>query len=427
MSAAPQSVAGPAGTDDGLRLPRPPGVIRRFWARHPIVADVLVALVVFLTALPSTVVASNVRTVSAPLTTGVLGVVMIAACAMLVLRRRWPRAVFAAALCTSLACLLAATPFGSSPVLVACYTLAVYRSSRACWAGFGILATALLVVATAATSAGLLPFSASANTVLAHTVSALVGSLVGVNVGNRKRYLEAVIDRSRQLLVERDQQARLAADAERRRIAREMHDIVSHSLTVIVALTEGAAATDDRERARAAGAQAAATARTALREMRAMLGVLRDERGDAPLSPVDDDAVAEAIDRARQAGFPVTFTLSGVVDAPRAVRFALGRIVQEGLTNAMRHAPRATSIDVSVVSLADAIAVEIRNDGVEQTSASGGGYGLTGLRERVAHVGGTLSSGPVAPGRWRLHAHLPFSADGAAPAPDAARPVPEAP
>ena len=115
----------------------------------------------------------------------------------------------------------------------------------------------------------------------------LIGALIGANVGGRKRYVEALIERSRQLTIERDQQAQLATAAERTRIAREMHDIVSHSLTVIVALSEGAAATTETERARSAARTAADTARGALTEMRAMLGVLRtDDTGSAPLAPL---------------------------------------------------------------------------------------------------------------------------------------------
>lgn len=420
MPIPPQLVVAPHGGDDELRLPRPPGVIRQFWARHPLLGDTLVALIAFALSLPASV-QSGSTTWSPLLQPWVPTLVVIASCALLVLRRRWPEVVLAAAICTSVSYLLAASPMGSPVMLVACYTLAVYRSARACWTGFGIAAAALTAVAAIATGAGTLPAMSAVNAVLAQLVIAFVGVLVGINVGNRRRYVEAIIDRSRQLLVERDRQARLATEAERRRIAREMHDIVSHSLTVIVALTEGAAVTDDRDRARAAAAQAAQTARSALREMRAMLGVLRDENGDVPFSPVDDDAVPVAVERARQAGFPVTLTLSGTARAPRAVRFALGRIVQEGLTNAMRHAPHTTSIDVSIAYLPDAIAVQVRDDGAGRAPAEGG-YGLMGLRERVARVGGTIDSGPSSPGSWRLRAHLPFPTEsGTQAVPDAHR------
>src|SRR5690606_32844086 len=138
------------------------------------------------------------------------------------------------------------------------------------------------------------------------------------------------IDRSRQLLVERDQQTQLATAAERERIAREMHDIVSHSLTVVVALSEGAAATGDQDRAREAALAAATTARNALTEMRSMLGVLRDGDTDAPLAPLEPASPAETIAAAQQAGFSASLPVRGGPDAAPAVRFAIGRIVQEG-------------------------------------------------------------------------------------------------
>ncbi len=218
-----------------------------------------------------------------------------------------------------------------------------------------------------------------------------------------------MIDRSRQLLVERDQQAQIAAAAERGRIAREMHDVVSHSLTVVVALSEGAAATEDRRRARDASLSAAATARAALTEMRSMLGVLRDGDSDAPLAPGEPVSAQSTVEAAQRAGYPVTLTTVGATEASPIVQFAIGRIVQEGVTNAMRHATAASAIAVRVDRSADPIVIEIENDGVTgQVSTSG--FGLRGLQERAAHVGGTLRSGPSGTGRWMLRAELPVDA-----------------
>lgn len=404
-------------------MPRPEPADDAGRARQTKLADVLLAIACLLLSLPTSMYslgssrpagyrAPGLPDWQAPVPPFVPTLIVVASCALIVVRRRWPEVTVAGATATALAYLLAASPVGSPVVLVACYSLAVYRSSRAGTVGLGAMTAAVGAVAVAASTLGALPPLAALNSVLSQFVIALLGLLVGVNVGNRKRYVEAIIERSRQLLVERDQQARLATDAERRRIAREMHDIVSHSLTVVVALTEGAAATDDRERARVAELHAAQTARAALHEMRSMLGVLRDDAGGAPLTPVDEDVVAVSVERARQAGFPVSLTVSGAPDAPLPVRFALGRVVQEGLTNAMRHAPHASSIDVAVAYLPDAVAIDVRNDGVRGTgTVAAGGYGLVGLRERVAHVGGTLQSGSAGDGRWRLHAHLPFPAD----------------
>jgi len=402
--------------EDDLRLPRPPGLIRRFWGRHALLADVLIALFCLLVTLtpPSAFRAAGAEGGAHPSTVPLV-VLTIASCALLLRRRQWPLIVFVASAVLAAAFLFAPAPMGPALLLFASYSLAVYGSSRAAWTGFGLGIGGLTVLATLLWLTGAVAFSIAVNAVVGEAVLTLIGTLIGVNVGNRKRYLEAIIERSRQLLRERDQQAQLAASAERARIAREMHDIVSHSLTVIVALTDGASATSDVERARVATAQASETARSALREMRAMLGVLRDESDQAaPLLPLDEDAVAAAVDSARAAGFPVTVRTSTADGAPpilpRPVRFAVGRVVQEGLTNAMRHAPGVTAIDVAVAVGGGRVQVDVRNDGVSGVG-EGGGYGLRGLRERVDLAGGTLTAGPAGSSSWRLHADIPFTDD----------------
>lgn len=402
--------------EDDLRLPRPPGLVRRFWARHPLLADTLIALFCLVATLtpPSAFRAPGSEGGVHPSTVPLV-ILTVACCALLLRRRQWPLTVFIAAAVLAAAFLFAPAPMGPALLLFASYSLAVYRSSRAAWTGLALGIGGVALLATLLWLTGVTPFSIAVNAVVGEAVLALIGILIGVNVGNRKRYVEAIIERSRQLLRERDQQAQIAASAERARIAREMHDIVSHSLTVIVALTDGASATSDVDRARTATAQASETARSALREMRAMLGVLRDESGDpVPLLPLDEDAVSAAVDSARAAGFPVSFRTSTDDGAPvalsRPVRFAVGRVVQEGLTNAMRHAPGATSIEVAVAVGEGRVQVDVRNDGVSG-GGDGGGYGLRGLRERVDLAGGTLTAGPTGSSSWRLHADIPVTDD----------------
>lgn len=398
-------------TDDELRLPRPPGVFRRFWARHPLVADIIiVGLCLFLSFVPAGALSRTDDGFFGAAGTWVVIGLLVVACLSLVVRRRWPLVPFITALVVAHAYLLAPVPLGGPLLLFATYAVAVYRSTRAAFIGLGIGLVTLAALATSLTLAGAVPTQLAWNAVVAEAVTGVIGGLIGANVGNRRRYLDAVIDRSRQLLVERDQQARIAAVEERTRIARELHDIVSHSLTVVVALAEGASATPDRDRARAATDQVAATARGALTEMRAMLGVLREGDGaQTPLAPVDADAVSSAVAAARGAGFPVTVRTSGRLDVPVPVSLAVGRIVQEGLTNAMRHAPDAARIDVAVDMTAAGIVVEVRNDGVTGPRRAGG-YGIRGLQERVDHVGGTLEAGPT-PDGWMLRAELPVAAE----------------
>ncbi|MFT4214578.1 MAG: histidine kinase [Microbacterium sp.] len=395
----------PPETEDELRLPRPPGVIRRFWARHPVATDILLTAGCVLLAVLTTILDAVYPPTPDGLAVG--AVVSIASCLALLWRRRWPVAVLVVTLLPALVAPAVASGVVAPAPVIALYSVAVYRSSRATWWALGASATGVWLVSAGWALAG--SPSEAANNGAGVVLFLVIGALVGVNVGNRKRYVAALIDRSRQLAVERDQQAQLAAGAERARIAREMHDIVSHSLTVIVALSEGATATADADRARAAMAQTARTARGALTEMRAMLGVLRDDSA-APLLPLDVDPVQAAVDSARRAGFPVALRVTTSDgqhrELPRAVRLAVGRIVQEGLTNAMRHAPRATAIDVEVSTDAAAVTVEVRNDAAG--SAGGpGGYGLRGLRERVDHVGGAIDAGPAGTDGWRLRARLP--------------------
>lgn len=413
MSKSSQAVAGAESTppDDGLLLPRPPGASRRYWARHPRFADALVAFFAFILSGPGLVAAAPLDPGWTPFSLFVSIAVPVSTAIALLWRRRYPVAVFVVAALPY--------PFAPYPMLpsglalaIAVYSLSVYRSTKTAWAGFGILSVAVVV-------SGLvrLPLGESWSSVLGATIATivtlLIGTLIGANVGGRKRYVEALIERSRQLTIERDQQAQLATAAERTRIAREMHDIVSHSLTVIVALSEGAAATTDTERARSAARTAADTARGALTEMRAMLGVLRtDDAGSAPLAPLTAPSPRDVIATAQGAGYPVVLRTTGrsSTHAP-TTELAIGRVVQEGMTNAMRHAPRATEAVVEIREDPDAVRIRIVNDGVPpERDGDTAGFGLRGLTERVAHAGGTLRT-RRGDGTWTLDVWLPIEED----------------
>ena len=396
--------------DEELRLPRAPGVFRRFWARHPVVADSLIAGLCFLLSVGSAGIIDSsapdpdVAAALQPL----IVVLVILGCASVLMRRRAPIVPFTAAVLLELVFLITMRDGGTPLVLFAAYALAVYGSTRAAWIGYGISVGAVVVIAVPLLAIGAVTMQTASNAVLNCVVLGLIGTLVGVNVGGRKRYVAAIIDRSRQLLVERDQQAQLAAAAERARIAREMHDIVSHSLTVIVALSEGAVATPDREQARAAASSAAETARGALTEMRSMLGVLRDHDSPLPLAPMEPTPPHDTVAAAQRAGFPATLSVSGSAEVSPAVAHAIGRVVQEGVTNAMRHAPTATMIAVRVAYTPELVTIEVVNDRVSGPIGTGG-FGVRGLAERAAHVNGTIRSEPDGGGRWVLRAEFPAS------------------
>lgn len=394
------------------RLPGGPGRVRTFLRNHPRLVDGSIAgLCAALALIPLWFLSPRVPELD-QIGIQVAGLTALVACIAQLWRRRWPVVVFVLAVFASGASVVAWT--GSSGLLVgvSAYSTVVYRSARAGLVALACGVTAIAATAGTASAMGMIePAWAIVGTV-GEAFTGVIGALIGINVRNRHRYVEALIDRSRRLEIERDQQGRLAASAERERIARELHDIVSHNLTVMVALAEGAAATTDPHGARTAIAQVATTGRSALRDMRAMLGVLRDDT--APLAPIDDDAIGDAVERARRAGYPVTLTWMGPENMPQPILLAVVRVVQEGLTNAMRHSRGATGIHVRIATTATMVEVSVLNDGVPAAPTVGGqrrdGYGTRGLRERVEHVGGTITIGPQPPGRWQLHAVLPLPA-----------------
>lgn len=413
-SASPPVAYAATGSEEELRLPRAPGVFRRFWTRHPLLTDILLAtLCLVLSVGPVRTVGSGAGgTAVEPWAAAFVSWLVVASCILLVWRRRLPLVSFTASMIVAATYLALPLSFGGPLVMFTTYTVAVYRSARACWIAVAVGLGALTCLASGLASIGTIGWSVALNAIVGELVLALLGALVGVNVGNRKRYLAAVIDRSRQLLVERDQQAQLAAAGERSRIAREMHDVVSHSLTVIVALTEGASATADADRAREATDAAADVARGALAEMRAMLGVLREGDPDAPLSPAVPVRPADTVAAAQRAGFPATFEARGGAIPDGPVGFAVGRIVQEGMTNAMRHAPAATRIAVRMMREAEDVVIDITNDGVPSGRAvASGGFGLRGLSERAASVGGSIRSERSGADGWVLRARLPLDGD----------------
>lgn len=417
MTEAPLSPGYPASVVGGeLRLPKPPGVVRQFWARHPRLTDSLIAALYFVPTFLGTI--SFVFAPSGPplwMAIAQLGAVAASAAAMLVRRSRpWLFMGVAWFGC------LVVYPFGSVdlfPVLVALYALAVYRSTRAAWIAFGgsvvvgIASANLALVAQAGETVA--PFDAGApESATQFAILMLIATLIGVTVGNRRRYLNALIARAHDLARERDQQAQLATAVERSRIAREMHDIVSHSLTVMVTLADGSAATAERDPARAAEAMrhVAESGRTALGDMRRMLGVLAEPATlPADLAPQPGAAaIPELIESFRGAGMPVRLRTTGPGVSDPNLQLTIYRIVQEGLTNAFRYAASATRVDVDLEHRDTEVVVTVSDNASSPSipDVEGGGLGLVGMRERVALYGGSLEAGPRARHGWRVRAVL---------------------
>lgn len=239
----------------------------------------------------------------------------------------------------------------------------------------------------------------------------LIATLIGTNVGARNRYVAALVERAAQLARERDAQAEIARGLERERIAREMHDVIAHSLSVMIALSEGAraTATEHPDRAEEAMERAAETGRRTLGEVRRMLGAVRGDDATAERAPqpaiADIDALIADV---RSTGLPVTVTTRGTPHADPSLGLTVYRVVQESLTNTLRHGARVSRAHVTLDWGDNAVTVTVSDDGAVPSSSPPVGRGLIGMRERVALFGGELDAGPGPARGWRVTARIPL-------------------
>jgi signal transduction histidine kinase len=236
--------------------------------------------------------------------------------------------------------------------------------------------------------------------------------LVGFLLGRKFEEADAAKERARQLEREREEQARIAVAEERARIARELHDVVGHSVSVMTVQASGVRRLlrDDQEREREALLIVERTGREALAEMRRMVGVLRRPEEAPALAPQPSlEHLDRLVAQAREAGLPVELRVEGAaVELPAGVDLTAYRLVQEGLTNAIKHA-HATRAEVLVNYGEGAIEVTVLDDGRGVGNGDGGGHGLLGMRERVSVYGGELDAGPQPGGGYRLRARLPVT------------------
>ena len=422
------------------------GPVRRFFLRRPRVMDVLVAA---LFTVPAVIAAifSDVPPTALIVLALVGGVVLM-------WRRQYPLGVAAAIGALAVVAVAATGMLNGYDLAIgfALYAVAASRPPRTAWLTFLVLG----VVTSGAVwlwqqdmavpeGSGIFVGPGEGESVTDGRISSITGLVIlslaaiaiGSNVRNRRVHLAALVDRANQLAVERDHQVMLAAAQERARIAREMHDVVAHSLSVMIALADGAGAALDRspERARDAVTELSATGRAALADMRRVLGVLRDP--EAPLGPqpgVPD--LRELVEGFRGAGMPVRTTFAGApLPTDPGLQLAVFRIIQESLTNALRHAPGAGRVDL-VLSHADGrVEITVTDDGglrappgrdivevatgragppvaraAAAAAAASGGRGLIGMRERAAVYGGVVEAGTQG-GGWRTHAVLTWDED----------------
>lgn len=252
-----------------------------------------------------------------------------------------------------------------------------------------------------------------------HLYAFALAALVGIVVRTRKEYTEALVDRANRLELERDQQAQLAAAAERTRIAREMHDIIGHNLSVITGLADGGAyaAAKSPERAAQALDAIGTTSRQALAELRRLLGVLRDaaDRADRTPQPTLDDIDA-LLDGVRNAGLPVHLHRHGTpppVPPTAGRQLTVYRVVQEGLTNTLKHAGTNESLaaEVTLTYRPKELEVVITDNGIRPPADArpdGTGQGIAGMRERASLYDGTLEAGRPATTGWQVRLRLPL-------------------
>jgi signal transduction histidine kinase len=327
----------------------------------------------------------------------------------LLFRRRVPMSSLAATAGIMLLTFSAPASFAAVATAMALYAVAVYRSARHTVLGLlGTSGTLLL--------AGILLPGAMVD--LGQAIQAItllvIATLIGLNVRTRRGYVTALVDQAARLMREREHLASIAAAAERNAIAREMHDIVSHGLAVMISLAHGSAeiASTDPDRAVGAMRQVAETGRVAVADMRRMLGVLNEGNAGevagavAPAPGVGD--VPALVELFRSTGLPVVLQSAGVPPADPGIQLVIYRVIQEGLTNALKYARAATAVTVRTQFSAQAIMVSVIDDGQPETvPADHVGRGVVGMRERVALYGGTLNAGPLAGRGWSVTARFP--------------------
>jgi signal transduction histidine kinase len=379
--------------------------LTQFSARHPLMTDAALAL---LTAAVSTI--GLIR--QGRVTPAMLGF-CAALCLPLLLRHRSVRLCFVTVAIAALAQWIISGPqLADAAVLVALYWVCLTSRTRS------------IVIATAAAEVGSLMLALrweygrdQFKYWVGVTGLAVAAAALGLMVRQRRELLRSLEDRAARLELERDQQAALGAAAERARIAREMHDIVSHNLTVMIALADGARYTLASGQEQTAGAieRVSATGRQALIEMRRLLGVLREDTEPGLLEPQPTlDRLGDLLARVDAAGIPVTAALDGdLATLTPGVQLTVFRIAQEALTNTLKHASRPATAHLELRRRGSRVELDVTNTGVlDERKAASGGRGLRGMSERAHAFGGEFDAGPTGDGGWRVRLRLDADTPG---------------
>ena len=337
---------------------------------------------------------------------------------LVVVRREYPTAAFAIAMATCAVQVALGMRPGAfqlvgadAAVIVLLYTLAAYRPRRISLRGLFVCLTGIAVAVIRWPPAPANPHAMLFGALVVGLPAACAWVL-GDSMAYRRAHNAWLEQRARRAEAERDAKAQLAAAAERSRIAREMHDIIAHNLSVIIGLADGGSYAAPRSPDRSAQAldAIASTGREALGELRQLLGVLHENHHQATdLAPQPGLTDLETLlDRTRAAGLPVRCTVRGDPHGLSGGRqLAVYRIVQEALTNTLKHAGPAATAEVNLDYTGGAVNAQITDTGHGSATSIADGHGLPGMRERAAIYGGTLLAGPGACGGWRVEAQLP--------------------
>lgn len=325
----------------------------------------------------------------------------------LVWRRRAPLLVFGwMAAVAAVQWFVARAFVADAALLIALYSVAVHCGRKAALWALGVIefGIAIAVLRWAPHQGMLYAFVFLSGLATAAFV-------LGRNVFTRRAYLASLEDRARRAEHERDQQAQLATAAERARIAREMHDIVAHNLSVMIALADGAAfaARGNPDQAETAARQVSDTGRQALGEMHRLLDVLRGSGHEPPRAPQPGiEQLDELVAQVRAAGLPTSLTVSGTpFPLSPTAQLAVYRLAQEALTNVLKHADSPDQAWVRLRYCDPVVELEVGDNGHRRPVTSAvNGHGLSGMAERAALFDGHVEAGPRPGGGWQVRAEL---------------------
>jgi signal transduction histidine kinase len=375
----------------------------RTWLRaHPLVADALLALTVFAVALMVRPEGPGFMT---PVTTATVSLLVIS-CASLVLRRRYTLAVWGFTTLAGVAGVVTA-PGPSAvvlPAFVGVYTVATQRSRRTAIAT--ATATVLLMVLALIIA---LPDALQLPTTYAVLAWGGMATAIGIAVRSQRAIVAAAEERALRAEASRDEEARRAVTEERLRIARELHDVVAHHISVIN-VQAGVAKhllDDDPAQASEALGHIRESSQVVLSELATILGLLRHPGDDSTTAPAPGlDQLDALIDSVRRSGVSVSVRSTGArPDLAPVVDLTAYRLIQEALTNARKYGTGTAEVELAYQQ--EVLTIDVRNRIADGTHTDSLGHGLIGMRERVAAVGGQLNTGAQGDGTFAVHAVLP--------------------